>query len=271
VTRPAPLRPDDVSVAPPTDASGAPPAYRYDGCDAAALARLLDVPRVELRAELDSTMDVAHELAAAGAPAGTIVLADSQRAGRGRAGRAWSSPPGSGIWLTLLERPRDASALEVLSLRLGLRAAGVLDRFAGQTVGLKWPNDLYLGWKKLGGILAEARWREGRPEWVAAGIGVNVVAPADVPAATGLTTPTRRLDVLSELVPALRAAAAARGPLTDEEVRRFAARDVAAGRRCLQPAIGEVRGISAAGELLVASGSGIASFRGGSLLLAEDA
>ena len=235
------------------------------------LARLLDLPAVIALDRTGSTLDVAHAAAAEGAPAGTLVLAEEQSAGRGRGGRRWSSPRGAGLWLTLIERPNDPRAIEVLSLRLGLRAARALDRFAGGSVGLKWPNDLHLGRGKLAGILVEARWREGRPDWVAIGFGLNVHAPDDVPRAAGLLPGTSRLEVLAELVPALRAAAAARGTLTDAEVSTYASRDIARGRACVQPAPGTVRGITPAGELVVAGATGEQPHRGGSLVLQEDA
>jgi BirA family biotin operon repressor/biotin-[acetyl-CoA-carboxylase] ligase len=247
-----------------------PAPARFDGLDAAALAGLLGIPGVILRDAVDSTMDLAHEAAAAGAPAGSLVLADAQRAGRGRNGRSWASHPGGGLWLTLIERPADPAALQVLSLRLGLRLAEVLDRYATARVGLKWPNDLYVDGGKLGGILVEARWREGRADWAAIGIGINVVAPSDVPAARGLAPAVRRLAVLADVVAAARAAASAAGALSADEVRRFSDRDIAAGRACREPTPGVVRGINAEGELLIASGSTVASFRGGSLILVED-
>src|SRR5688500_1156570 len=101
-------------------------------------------------------MDVAHRLAGEGSPSGTVVLADQQTAGRGRAGKSWASAPGAGIWLTLVERPGDTSGIEVLSIRVGLRIAEALDRFAAEPIRLKWPNDLYAESGKLGGILVEA-------------------------------------------------------------------------------------------------------------------
>src|SRR5439155_1397721 len=76
-----------------------------DGRASADLADLVAVPRVLAFAEVPSTLDVAHDLAARGAPAGTLVLADSQSAGRGRLGRVWRSEAGAGVWLTLIERP----------------------------------------------------------------------------------------------------------------------------------------------------------------------
>ena len=253
-------------------ADAATAGFTYDGWDERALALELALPRVVALATTGSTLDVAHALAADGAPAGTLVLADRQTAGRGRAGKQWSSPPGSGIWLTLIERPRDPAALEVLSLRLGLRAAAVLDRHAGGAVSLKWPNDLDVGDRKLAGVLTEARWRESRVEWVALGVGINVVPPRDVPTAVGLEPGTRRVELLAELVPALRSAAFATGPLGAAELAAYDARDAARGRRCVSPAVGVVEGISAAGELRVRGDDGrVVLARGGSLIFDGEA
>lgn len=244
---------------------------RYEGHTGEELARLLALPRVDLFDAVNSTMDLAHELAEGGAPAGTMVLADAQHSGRGRAGRRWTSEPGAGLWLTLVERPNDPSALDVLSLRIGLGAARVLDRFATAPIGLKWPNDLYVLGGKLGGILVESRWRHARPDWVAIGVGVNVRRPPDVPQAAGLGERVSRLDVLGELVPAVRAAAHARGRLTPREVAAFAERDVAAGRTCREPRAGRVAGIADDGSLLVVTAGGTVRCREGSLLLDEEA
>lgn len=245
------------------------PEIRWENTDAAALGTALGLPRVELHSRIPSTLDRAHELGAAGAPAGTLVLAEMQTAGRGRAGRSWSSPAGTGIWLTLLERPADPIAIQVLSLRVDLRAARVLDRFAHSGVRVKWPNDLQLEGRKLAGILIEARWRDARPDWVAIGFGLNVTAPTGVRDAASLAPRTDRLEVLAELVPALRAAAAARGALGPRELDEFASRDLAQGRQCLEPAPGEVRGITPLGELIVARDGRTATFSAGSLRLAE--
>ena len=243
----------------------------YDGWDAAALGAELGLPRVDLFESTASTMDVAHAAASGGAPAGTLVLSDRQTAGRGRAGKRWASAPGAGVWMTLVERPRDPAALDVLSLRLGLRAAPVLDRHATGPVTLKWPNDLYVGAGKLAGVLVEARWRDERVEWVAIGMGINVVAPAHVAGAAGLAADVRRVELLAELVPALRAAAFASGALSDAELAGFAARDMARGRRCVQPVAGVVRGIDAHGALLVESdGGSLVAARSGSLVFTEE-
>lgn len=241
---------------------------KYDGCDAAALARLLGVPRVVVFDSTASTMDDAHGLAAVGAPPGTVVLADRQTAGRGRSGRRWASEGGRGIWMTVIERPNDPAAVEVLSIRLGLRAARVLDRYTPAPVRLKWPNDLFVGGGKVAGILIEARWRARRIDWVAIGVGVNVRLPGGVSTSSALRPDVERLEVLAELLPAVRAAAAARSALTASELADFAVRDMAAGRACVDPAPGEVRGITAAGELLVSTVTGVRAFRDGSLTFA---
>ena len=198
------------------------------------------------------------------------MIANEQTSGRGRGGKSWQSAPGAGLWLTLIERPADSSGLGVLSLRVGLAAAAALDRFAPEPIRLKWPNDLYIDEGKLGGILVEARWREQAVEWVAIGLGVNVQAPQNVETAAGLEPGTDRLDVLGDLIPAVLAAARATGPLDTDEMEEFDARDLARGRRCVEPAIGRVAGIAPTGELLVALADSVASFRSGSLVL-EDA
>lgn len=241
----------------------------WEGESGEALARLLDLPRVEVRGSVPSTMDIAHELAGAGAAAGTLVLADEQTAGRGRGGARWHSPAGSGIWMTLIERPNDSRALDVLSIRLGLKAAPVLERHADAPIRLKWPNDLLVGTGKLGGILVESRWRESFVDWVAIGIGINVERAA-VGDGASLRPGTRRLDVLAELVPALRAAARARGALTTAELEAWAARDHAAGRRCRLPMSGRVRGLAPDGSLIVERDGATALARTGSLVLEED-
>lgn len=241
---------------------------RYDGYDATALAALLGVPRVVVFDSTASTMDDAHGLAAVGEPSGTVVLADRQTAGRGRAGRRWASESAQGIWMTVIERPNDPAALEVLSIRLGIKAARVLDRYASEPVKLKWPNDLFLGGQKLAGILVEARWRARRIDWVAVGVGVNVRAPAGVAHAAALAGHVNRVDVLAELVPAVRAAASGRTALTASERAEFAARDISADRPCIDPAPGVVRGINDRGELLIETAAGIRTFRDGSLTLA---
>ena len=211
-------------------------------------------------------MDEAHSLAAEGAGAGTLVLADRQASGRGRGGKRWSSPP-RGVWLTLIERPADVSALDVLSLRAGLATARALDAFAAEPIRLKWPNDLYVDNAKLAGILVEARWRGEHLDWVAIGVGVNIDVPVDQVGAAALESGTSRVEVVCGLLPELRAAAAMVGTLTPVEMEEYAARDLARGRMCAAPARGRVVGITPGGELLVEIADSITHVRAGSLVL----
>ncbi|MFL5608339.1 MAG: biotin--[acetyl-CoA-carboxylase] ligase [Gemmatimonadaceae bacterium] len=239
-----------------------------DGATADELARRLRLPRVDLFDEVGSTLDVAHAMAP-DAPSGTLIVANEQTAGRGRHGRRWASAPGAGLWITLIERPSDARALDVLSLRCGLYAAEALDVLAGNRVGVKWPNDLYVGERKLAGILIETRWRGTAPDWVAIGFGLNVMAP-DVSTGIGLAPGVSRVQALEQVVPALRAAAAASRHLSAEELARWEGRDIARERVVTSPSAGTVTGISPEGELLVAGPDGrIASHRTGSLTFAE--
>ena len=242
----------------------------YEGMTGDALAGSLSLPRVVVLDEVTTTMDVASELAESGAPAGTMVIADAQVAGRGRGGRRWESPRGDGIWLTLLERLNDTDALDVLSLRIGLGVARALDRFVSTPVGLKWPNDIYLEGRKLGGMLVETRWRGQRPEWTAIGIGINV-RHAGHPGGASLGPGVSRLHMLGELVPVVRAAASARGRLTALELADFAARDVAIGKSCREPQVGRVAGIASDGALLIETGYGVKRVVEGSLVLDESA
>lgn len=237
--------------------------------DASMLAKALDLPHVVWLADVASTMDIADTLARDGAPAGTLVLADAQSRGRGRSGKSWASRPGAGLWMTLIERPLDASGLDVLSLRVGMRAARALDRFASAPVMLKWPNDLLLPTGKVGGILVEARWREQRPDWVAIGIGINLVNPR-VPGGASLGEGAAHEAVLGELVPALRSAAAARGPLSASELEAYATRDWARGRRVVSPQQGRVAGITADGAVLIETTGGVVPCRSGSLVFEGD-
>jgi BirA family biotin operon repressor/biotin-[acetyl-CoA-carboxylase] ligase len=244
-----------------------PPA-RLDGLSADDLARRLALPRVVVFDEVGSTLDVAHA-EGPNAPSGTLIIADRQTAGRGRQGRRWSSARGAGIWLTMIERPTDARALDVLALRCGLYAAEALDEVAGECVGVKWPNDLHLRGRKLAGILIETRWRGTAPEWVAIGVGLNVVAP-ELATGIGLPPGTSRLAVLERLVPALRRAASASRHLSEDEMARWRARDVAVSRPVLTPAAGRASGITPDGQLLIAdAGGALAGFRTGSLTFAD--
>jgi len=146
--------------------------------DPAALAVLTGAPRVEVLDVVGSVLDVAHERAAAGAPNGTLVLAEEQSAGRGRHGRAWHSPRGAGVWLAAVVRPREAPAGGALAIRAGLAVrAAAAEADPRLEVRLKWPNDIILLDRKAGGVLCEARWSGNTLGWIAIGVGLNVAGP----------------------------------------------------------------------------------------------
>lgn len=203
-----------------------------------------------------STMDVAHALAADGAPAGVLVLADRQDAGRGRGGHAWSSEAGAGIWMTLIERPTDRAAVDVLSLRLGLALAEALEPFAAAPITLKWPNDVFVGPGKLAGILVEARWRDAALDWAAIGMGINLRVPSQMPDAAALSPHVSRDDVLTALIPRVRDAAARRGSLSAAECQAWHDRDRLRGQQIEAPLAGVVAGITSDGALLVVTTPG---------------
>lgn len=244
--------------------------HRVDGLDAAALAAHIGAPRVELFESVGSTMDEAHRFAEAGAASGTVVIADQQLAGRGRFGRKWASDPGAGLWMTALHRNVPVSGLDVLSIRIGLALAPALDRFAPEPVMLKWPNDLLVAGKKLAGILVEARWRDARVEWVAVGLGINLSAPANQPAATQLRRGVARSALLAIIHPAISAACAAEAELSDDEIVAWSARDAARGASLTSPAVGVARGITSSGALIVDTAQGRELYRRGSLVYATE-
>ena len=131
--------------------------------------------RVDHRPRVGSTNDVAAELAGRGAPHGTVVVADEQTAGRGRHGNRWSSPPGAGLYLSVLLR---TDSPPVLTLAAGVAVAEALARAAGLHALLEWPNDVVAEdaghRRKVAGILAEASTVGDRVDRVVVGIGINL-------------------------------------------------------------------------------------------------
>jgi BirA family biotin operon repressor/biotin-[acetyl-CoA-carboxylase] ligase len=127
-----------------------------------------------------STNDAARDLAGQGAPDGTVVVADAQTAGRGRAGKSpWLTPPRTSLAVSVLLRPLLApDALPRLGLAAGVAAAGAIRTVAGVAAGLKWPNDVVAGGRKLGGILVECALQGTAVSHAVVGIGLNVNLPA---------------------------------------------------------------------------------------------
>jgi BirA family biotin operon repressor/biotin-[acetyl-CoA-carboxylase] ligase len=144
------------------------------GLSEAAKARLAGL---EIHDRLDSTNTYLMEKAAAGAPAGTACLAESQTAGRGRLGRAWQSPFGGNLYLSLLGRFAEPAAAAGLSLAAGVATLRALRRAGVEGAGLKWPNDILWQERKLGGILLEVSGEAHGRCAVVVGIGLNVRMP----------------------------------------------------------------------------------------------
>lgn len=247
---------------------------RWEGRAGAELAREWGIPALHPFRSVGSTNDVARSLADAGAPAGTAVIAEEQLAGRGRGGKHWVSPPGLGIWLSVVLRPAELPAPGLLPLRVGLAAAAALDAFARPgRVEVKWPNDLLVAGRKLGGILCEGSWDSGGVSFVVAGIGVNAGhAPDDFPAvlragatslriAAGWSPP--RAEVAGALVRAL-AALPARfaATLSDAELAELERRDALRGREVrvtaegAAPLEGTALGVAPDGALRVRTADG---------------
>jgi BirA family biotin operon repressor/biotin-[acetyl-CoA-carboxylase] ligase len=123
----------------------------------------------------DSTNRVAMELGYAGEPEGTVVMAESQTAGRGRAGRSWHSEKGTGLYFTVLLKPRLSPAqAPLLTMLAGISAHAAIQAQTGLVSELKWPNDVLLNGKKVGGILTEMHAEPNAVRFVIVGIGINV-------------------------------------------------------------------------------------------------
>jgi BirA family biotin operon repressor/biotin-[acetyl-CoA-carboxylase] ligase len=219
-------------------------------------------PPVHRLGRVTSTLDRLHELAAAGAPEGTVVVAAEQTAGRGSRGRTWHSPAG-GLWMSWLCRPPRPIGIEVLSLRVGLAVASALEALGGlPPVRLKWPNDVMIGERKLGGILCEARWQGDTLAWVAVGLGLNVTNPLPAEVAGHATRladyrPDLGVDeLLPSLVAELAAISGRAGRLSAEELEAFTGRDWLAARHLAGPLPGIARGIAPDGTLRIERGDG---------------
>jgi BirA family biotin operon repressor/biotin-[acetyl-CoA-carboxylase] ligase len=130
--------------------------------------------------DVGSTNDVAATFADRGEPEGTVVIADGQTAGRGRHGRAWASPSGAGLYMSLVLRP-EAHAVSLLTLAAGVALAEGIYAATGLQPQLKWPNDVYVSGRKLAGILAEAGTSNAGVHHVVLGCGINLMPAAYPP------------------------------------------------------------------------------------------
>lgn len=150
---------------------------------------------VRWHGSVPSTMDIAAALATEGAPHGVVVAAEQQTAGRGRRGSTWASPPGAGLYFSVVVKP-SAASLPLLTLAAGVAVREGVAATSGLQADLKWPNDLLVGKRKLAGILAEGIAIGTSAQAVIVGVGVNLqpaAYPPDVAArATSIEGELRR-------------------------------------------------------------------------------
>lgn len=143
--------------------------------------------RLTWYADVTSTNTVASTQAEHGADEGSVVAADMQTSGRGRQGRSWASPPGAGIYASVIFRP-SLRVVPLMTLASGVAIADGIAAATGLETELKWPNDVYVDGRKLAGILAESSAGprgHGAQSHVVVGFGINVLSaamPADVAA-----------------------------------------------------------------------------------------
>lgn len=150
-----------------------------DKLDVARIVRMLQTEwlgrSVKYMEQVDSTNALAHQLVAKGEAQGTLIVAEEQLAGRGRMGRSWHSPPGKGIWMSFILRP-DIPLLFTpqLTLLTAVAVCRAIRAVCSVEAGIKWPNDILIGGRKVCGILLETSAEEDRLLHVVAGIGVSV-------------------------------------------------------------------------------------------------
>jgi BirA family biotin operon repressor/biotin-[acetyl-CoA-carboxylase] ligase len=131
--------------------------------------------KVYLYDSIDSTNEEAKRQALSGAPNGSLFIAEQQLGGKGRLGRVWSSPPGTGLWFSILLRS-SLLPLQVTDITLiaGLAVCRAIRNFTGCPAMIKWPNDIVIGSRKVCGILTEIAAEIDRVEYIVVGIGINV-------------------------------------------------------------------------------------------------
>lgn len=159
----------------------------------AALAGTIFAGKLHFSPVTDSTNTNAMKAARNRAPHGSVYFADEQTAGRGRSDHAWHSAAGEGLYISVLLRPEiPALRLPLLPLVAGLAASEAIREAAGLVADLRWPNDLLLGPRKVGGILVEAKSKGTAVEFAVVGIGINVHQRQFDP---DLATPATSLDL----------------------------------------------------------------------------
>ena len=131
---------------------------------------------------VDSTNITLSGMAAEGAPEGTCVVAFCQKAGQGRSGRSFYSPPGGNLYMSLLLKPSDRTVFDMITVYAAVSVVQAIGDMLGVRCGIKWVNDIYRGSRKVCGIVAQAHNYGSADEYVILGIGINIYEDENVPA-----------------------------------------------------------------------------------------
>lgn len=221
--------------------------------------------RLLIRESVKSTNDEVRVLAQAGAPDGLVLLAERQTAGRGRRGAVWFSPAGDSLAFSILVRPDEPKVLwPRLALAAGLAVTEAVESF-GLQAGIKWPNDIWIGQRKVAGILVEAG-----SDFAVIGIGLNVNTNEFPPEVSKIATSLRietarifcRAEVLGEIVRKFAGRRCQIGNDFDALISAVRLRCVLTGKRVTLttaggPGMGMVEGIADGGELLLRTANGL--------------
>jgi BirA family biotin operon repressor/biotin-[acetyl-CoA-carboxylase] ligase len=215
----------------------------------------IGTPHLHLRT-VGSTNTEARELAAAGAPGGTVVTSEEQTAGRGRQGRPWSTPAGAALAYSLILR-REVKPPSTLPLQIGVAVCEAVEALGVERTELKWPNDIWIDGRKCAGILVESRPQEG---WAVAGVGLNLtIGPDQFPAelSGGATSVGHGADTASATA-ALNEAIGRRLEIPFEQtLRELSERDALRGRTVAwDEGSGVAAGIDRDGGLLIEDPAG---------------
>ena len=260
--------------------SGAPEALDlWEGRPVEEWARRWGVPQVEAYDELLSTNERLRALAEAGAAHFTVVTADCQTAGKGRGGKRWDSPRGMGLWISFLVRGDPEVSPTLVPILVGLAATRALERLCPSLrPGIKWPNDIEVEGRKLGGILCEGVGTGA----VVVGVGLNLrqgiedfdpglkerAASIEMAGCRGVS----RSKVAGELLSAARSLMDPPPALLDERLRQEVRdRDTLTGRtvRTEVGVFGRAIGIAADGALLVEVEGRVEEIRAGGVMAVE--
>ena len=251
----------------------------WEGSPVEEWERRWGVPRFEAYDQLPSTNERLRDLAEAGAAHFTVVTADSQTAGKGRGGKRWESPGGLGLWISFLVRSDPEVSPTLIPLLVGLAVTRAIERLCPSLKpGIKWPNDIGVQGRKLGGILCEGVGTGA----VVVGVGLNLhqgiedfdpslkerAASMEMAGCGGVS----RSKVAGELLSAARSLVDPPPALLDERLRQeFRDRDILAGRtvRTEVGFEGQALGISADGALLVEVEGRVREIRAGGVTALE--